>query len=507
MIQIKKNIVDLVRAVQQTVPKWLFVGTVRQAVPVDPGTACRTSPKGVPTEDSPVGVPTKDRSTPIEPLITFRILFGAMMTIGVLRFAWNGWIERLYIEPQFFFKFYGFEWVQPLGETGIYLVFGIIALSAFLVMVGLFYRAAIITFFLTFTYVELLDATHYLNHYYLVCLLAFLMIFLPANRAFSLDVWRKPGLLLKKVPAWTIQILILQLTIVYVYAGIAKLNSDWLFHAMPLAAWLPEHSDMPIIGWVFAYPWVAFAFSWAGAIYDLSIAFFLLNARTRPFAYLAVVVFHTLTGLLFNIGMFPVIMIFSTLIFFPPEFHQKLLRFSTAGFYTGRKVTRNSIQESPQRKFSKIFQTPVVKFILPAFFILQLLLPFRHIFYDGNLLWTEEGYRFSWRVMLVEKSGSTRFQVFDPETGRRAEIQNSDFLTEYQEKQMSIQPDFIVQFAHFIKQEFETRHGMANPVVTVDAYIALNGRASQQFIDPAINLAEVNDNFQPRDWVIPFKRK
>lgn len=415
------------------------------------------------------------------------------MLFGALRFSYYGWIEKLYLEPQFFFKFYGFEWVKPFGETGMYLLFAIIALSALGILLGLFYRLASILFFCSFTYVELIDATNYLNHYYLVCLLAFLLIFLPANRAFSLDVWRKPSLKINKVPAWTINIIIFQLSLVYCCAGIAKLNPDWLWQAMPLKAWLLERTDLPVLGYFFQFPQTAYVFSWAGAFYDLSIAFFLLHKTTRPFAYIAVIGFHLITQVLFNIGLFPQIMIFSTLIFFSTTFHERLLGF--IGYNPAGNAT------FAERKSSMILIRP----ILVLFVSLQLLLPFRHIFYPGNLLWTEEAYRFSWRVMLVEKAGQATFSVKDSASEKKSEIINGQYLTQFQEKQLSIQPDFILQFAHFIKEQYQQQYKYTNPIVTVDAHVALNGRASQRFIDPSINLALVEDSFLPKKWVLPLK--
>ena len=435
-----------------------------------------------------------NQSKDIAPLITFRVLFGALMMFGAIRFMMNGWIERLYVEPQFFFKFYGFEWVEPLGETGMYLLFGLIALSAGLVMLGLFYRIAIITFFLTFTYVELIDATNYLNHYYLVCLLSLIMIFLPANRAFSLDVWLRPSLKRTQVPAWTINILILQLTIVYTFAGIAKLNPDWLFRAMPLSIWLPEHTDFPIIGDLFQYSWVAYAFSWGGAIYDLSIAFFLMHRKTRTWAYLAVIGFHLMTNMLFNIGLFPMIMISSTLIFFPANVHHRWLK------WLGYK-SENGTNWQP-----KFFLWKFIKPVFCIYLAIQLFLPIRYALYPSQLLWAEEGYRFSWRVMLVEKNGLTTFFVHDPRTGRKVEITNRDYLTLFQEKQMSIQPDFILQFAHFLEKEYQEKYQIENPIVTVESHVALNGRLSRQFIDPNVNLATIDDGFETKNWVLPFKR-
>lgn len=482
------------------------------------------------------------------------------MLVGALRFMHLGWVERLYVAPRFFFKFYGFEWVENFGEMGMYLLYSLIALSAAFIMVGLFYRLAAILFFLSFTYAELIDSTNYLNHYYLVCLLAFLLIFLPAHRAYSLDVWRKPTWRLQQVPAWTINVIIFQISIVYVCAGIAKLSSDWLLRAMPLAIWLPTKANWPLLGPLFAQPWTAYAFSWAGALYDLTIPFFLLHPRTRPFAYIAVIGFHVLTKLLFNIGLFPFIMIFNTLIFFSGAWHE---RFFKVGKFGGRKwgslkwgslgvrlskrpnvqqwslLTSNQPQSRPQlttynpqpatipsstsnlqpatppqlTTYNPNSYTPadlqkkLILIALTLYFSLQVFLPFRYLFYPGHLLWTEEGYRFSWRVMLVEKVGQATFYIHDLENGRKSEVDNSKYLSLFQEKQMAIQPDMILQYAHFLAKTYEEEQGICQPKVTVNSHVALNGRRSQPFVNPNIDLAAIKDGWAPKHWIIPFRHE
>ena len=40
--------------------------------------------------------------------------------------------------------------------------------------------------------------------------------------------------------------------------------------------------------------------------------------------------------------------------------------------------------------------------LVVLFLGIQFLLPLRHLLYPGNVNWTEEGFRFAWRVMLVE---------------------------------------------------------------------------------------------------------
>lgn len=416
------------------------------------------------------------------------------MAAGAFRFMASGWIERLYGEPDFFFKFYGFEWVEPLSVTGMYWVYGIVGLSALGIMLGLFYRWSALIFWVSFTYTELTDVTNYLNHYYLVVLLGLLLLFLPAHRRFSLDVWRKPSLRVETVPAWCLYVIMLQVGIVYFYAGFAKLNADWLLRAMPLAVWLPAKADWPVAGALFAQSWSAYAFSWAGALYDLSIPFLLLNRRTRPLAYAGVIGFHVLTKLLFNIGLFPFIMIFNTLIFFPAATHERWLdRLGYGSGGAGKKL---------------IFSKKRLSWLRTGFlvyFAIQLLLPLRYLCYPGNVLWTEEGYRFAWRVMLVEKVGQATFTVRDPETGRQSEVDNSIYLTPYQEKQMSIQPDLILQYAHHLAAVYQRAYGIAQPQVTVDCFVALNGRSSRRLINPEVNLAQLEDSLWPKPWILPFE--
>ncbi|MDX1463023.1 MAG: HTTM domain-containing protein, partial [Marinirhabdus sp.] len=335
-----------------------------------------------------------NQPTQAAPLAVFRIFFGLMMFASLIRFWAHGWIEKLYLEPQFHFSFYGFEWVQPLG-TYTYLLFGICALSSILVAIGYRYRWAIIVFFLSFTYIELMDKTTYLNHYYFISCLAFLMIFLPAHRYFSFDAKRKPASAAFEIPRWTIDSIKVLLSIVYFYAGLAKLNSDWLVNAMPLKIWLPSKYDLPLLGDLLQQDWIHYAFSWGGAAYDLAIPFLLWYKPTRWFAFIMVIIFHVLTRVLFPIGMFPFIMIVSALIFFEPKFHHRILGYIAKGFRISKSIWDAQIQK--RNPFSI---PPFQKWMVGAFIVFQLLFPWRYLLYPGELFWTEEGYRFSWRVML-----------------------------------------------------------------------------------------------------------
>jgi|TARA_B110000211_G_scaffold133119_1_gene152682 hypothetical protein len=432
------------------------------------------------------------------PLIIFRIGFGFMMVYSIIRFWSKDWINTLYLQPKFHFTYYGFEWVKPLGNL-TYLLFFICGLSALFVALGFKYRVAIITFFLSFTYIELMDKTTYLNHYYFISILSFLLIFLPANSSFSIDSYLKKKSY-RLVPKWSIDAIKLLVSIVYVYAGLTKINSDWLFKAMPLKIWLPSKYDLPFIGeTLMQQNWFHYAMSWSGMIYDLTIPFLLLYKKTRWFAFGLVVFFHVFTGILFPIGMFPYVMIVSALIFFEAGFHHKIIlflkRILNYFFKLKQKIVVKEIYNFKHQKITII--------VLSLFFIVQLFLPFRYALYPNELFWTEEGYRFSWRVMLMEKMGYANFKITNSKTGNFFYVDNQDFLTPLQEKQMSFQPDFILEYAHFLGDHFKSK-GHKNIQVFVESYVALNGRLSQPFINKNIDLYQQKETFNPKEWILPF---
>jgi hypothetical protein len=426
------------------------------------------------------------------------------MLFGIIRFVSKGWVQQLYIDPQYFFGYLGFEWVKPLEGNLMYLPFILMIVAAVGILFGCLYRFSAILFFVCFTYVELLDKSNYLNHYYFVSLMSFLMILVPANRRLSIDSWIWPKLHRQTTFQWHISILKFQLAVVYVFAGIAKLNGDWLFHAQPLKTWLQAHHNIPLVGGMMQEEWLAYVFSWTGCLYDLFIVFFLLSNRFRPFAYFFVVVFHIVTWYLFPIGVFPWVMIFSTLIFFHSDTHQKVLNWFEKRFTKQPK----SFESKPLKT-----SAPILRYFLIVFIAAQLLIPFRYIAYPGNLFWNEEGFRFSWRVMLMHKEGHATFYLHDKATGRESEINNAKFLTQTQEDQMATQPDMILQYAQILKEHYDgqTLHygeytfKIEDPAIYARIYVSLNGRPSQLFVDKKQDLASLPYDLKHRDWIESFQ--
>lgn len=428
-------------------------------------------------------------------LAAFRILFGLIGLVSALRFLAYGWVDQLFVAPRFTFHYWGAAWVSPLGSAGMHAVFAAMAVLSACVALGLFYRAAIVLYVAAFTYIQLIDVTNYLNHYYLVSLLGALMALMPLNATWSLDARIFRGVRRDALPAWCTYLLRFQVGAVYTFAGLAKVNEDWLIHAQPLQIWLAARTDTPLLGPLLTQPWAAHAMSWAGCLFDLTIAFWLLVPRTRPFAYAAVLVFHALTKLLFPIGMFPFIMVGAAAVFFSPSWPRRFLprRWAHA---RSADVTRAVAPVAAPAWLKPALAAAA------AYMALQLFLPFRTHLYGGNVRWHEQGMRFSWRVMLREKNGSVTYRVTDPRTGRVNEVPPRKYLDHRQERDFSSQPDLILQLAHRIADDFEAREGV-RPTVHVDALVSLNGRRPARLIDPDVDLARTPDSLARAAWILP----
>ncbi len=409
--------------------------------------------------------------------LLFRWTFGLVMALACARFFYHGWIEQFYESPQFSFKYWGFSWVPVPKGAALRLLFASMGLLALLVAWGRFHHLAMPAFFLVFAWIELLDVTNYLNHYYLITVLALLMSFMPVGKKLN-----QTG----QVPRWVVWTLRGQFGIVYFFAGVAKLKYDWLFLGEPLHTWMLAKADVLGPFSFLAQRSFAIAGSWAAALFDLSIVFFLFFGKTRPIAFAAVLIFHGVTGYLFPIGLFPYLMVAGASLFFAPAWPQKYLKVL--------KVLPDA--SCGARKLPKWGV-----YLLTAHFTVQILLPFRHHLYSGPVTWHEQGMRFAWNVMLVEKAGIVRFTV-KTQDGRRLEVSPDEFVQCNQKKMMSTQPDLILQLAHHIGRKYQREFNQ--PVsVYADSYVSRHGRPSRRLIDPSVDLMQQRDSLFPKAWVLP----
>jgi hypothetical protein len=406
----------------------------------------------------------------------FRIGFGLVGVILVARFFAMGWIDSLLVEPAYHFPYPGLEWVRPWPAPWMHLHFVVIGLAAAGVTLGYRYRLSASVLVVALGYVELIDRSLYLNHYYWIVLTAAVMVFLPLHAVWSIDarVGRAPV----SYQAWVVWALRFQVGMVYFFAGLAKLNGDWLLRAEPLSTWLPARSELFLIGPLLTLPVTAVAASWLGAIFDLTIVGWLSWRRTRPFAYCAIAVFHTVTWILFpSIGLFPLLMTLSVLVFFEPGWPER--------------VSTTRTPSAPQRAPAKI--SPGWALAGATYALLMVALPLRHHLAPGDVKWNGEGYLGSWQVMLSEKSASADFIVTDPSTGDTWNVPPPQYLTERQQMVMATDPVMIRQAATLVAAD------IGGPVrVAADVRLSFNGRPNQQFTNPEVVISD-----QPVNAPIP----
>lgn len=426
----------------------------------------------------------------IAPLVFFRVGFGALMLWEVWRYFHYDRIARYYVEPQFYFHYWGYHWLAPLHGDGMFwLFYGLGALSV-LILLGAAYRVSIALFWLGFTYVFLLDKAQYLNHFYLISLISFLMVFIPSHRALSVDAWLRPSLRAGVAPTWALWTLRGQMAVVYVFGGIAKINADWLA-GEPMRSWMADRTDFPLIGRWFTTEPMVYLFSYGGLLLDLLIVPFLLWRHTRLPALVLALGFHLANDRLFNIGIFPWLAIAATLIFLPPRV-----------FRLGQvPAALNAPVPAPPRHTQRWILAG-----LALYFTVQVLLPLRHWLYSGNPSWTEEGHTLAWHMRLRAKSGEAFLYASSPSTGNLWQLPSEDFLSARQYEQMKDNPHMILRFAHWLADGLHTQ-GTPDAQIRAWSMVSLNSRAPQLLIDPTADLTQAQDNLLPADWILPLVQR
>jgi hypothetical protein len=430
-------------------------------------------------------------------LVWLRVTFGLILFYEMAVYAWNGWITYVYAGPPFHFTYYGFSWVQPWPGWGMHAHFALLGVLALMIAAGCFYRVASALFAVGWTYLFLLDQSNYNNHLYFICILAFFMPFLPAHRSFSVDARRHPELRSDWVPAWSLWLLRAQVGIVYFFGGVAKLNADWLLHAQPLLTWMEEERGLPLLGPVLAWDPTAWFMSWSGMLIDLLAFPLLVWRRTRPFMVLVLMSFHTLNSIIFEIGIFPYLMVALTLLFLEPDWPRRVLaRFAPA------RAGREPRPPAPAR-LTRLQAVGMA--VIAVHLVIQLAMPLRKHLYPGNTMWTGEGWRFSWHMMLRDVDAELAVLVTDPVTGRSWTVDPSDLLTPNQVHKMERNPDMLVQFAHYVKRRM-AEEGHRNVQVRFADKASLNGRTRQRRLDARTDFTTVERRlWPPLDWVVPLE--
>jgi vitamin K-dependent gamma-carboxylase len=369
----------------------------------------------------------------------------------------------------------------------MYIYFLLMGTLGICIALGYKYRISIISFTLLWTAVYLMQKTSYNNHYYLLILISAIMIFLPANADYALDAKQNPAKGSRTMPAYVNWIIVFQLFIVYTFAAIAKLYGDWLDFGFIKVLMAPK-ANYPIIGSFLQQHWAHVIIGSAGILFDFLIIPALLWKPTRKIAFVVAIFFHIFNSIVFQIGIFPYLSLAFLVFFFEPETIRRI-------FFKNRVPFQgNEIQIPPNRNL-----------LLSAFgvyFLIQLALPVRHHFIKDDVLWTEEGHRMSWRMMLRSRTGTISFKVVNKEDGTFKFARLDDYLTKAQQRKIASYPDFIWQFAQYLKKE--STDGGEEIAVYATSRVSINGKPLRTFIDPKVDLAaEPWYHLSHHSWILP----
>lgn len=427
-------------------------------------------------------------------LVLFRVVFGLLISIEAFGAIATGWVRRTVVEPDFTFNFIGFEFLQPLVGDTMYFYFLLMGILGLMVMFGCKYRFSILAYALMWSGAYLLQKSAYNNHYYLMMLLCWIMAILPAHRWLSIDAKLKPEIKANSMPQWCLLILILQVWIVYTFAWTAKLYPDWL-NGNTIALFMSSKKEYWLIGDVLQLEWIQQSIIYVGILFDLLIIPLLLWKRTRVIAFAISVFFHLFNSVVFQIGIFPYMSIAFALFFFSSETLKK--RFIPIKYQANVKseVTSKSSYKRSQND-------GLLLGLLAIYFIIQLALPLRHWFFTDDVLWTEEGHRLSWRMMLRSKSGRVAIWVADKKNGKKRRYNHRILLKNKQRYSFKTKPDMMWQLAKRIK-DIEAEKGI-DAAVYIDAKVQVNGGPFHQFTDPNVDIAAQEwQHFKHNQWILP----
>lgn len=422
-------------------------------------------------------------------LIVFRIIFGLLCFLESVGAILTGWVKMTLIDPKFTFNFIGLDFLQPIPGNGMYSYYAIMSIFGLFIMLGYKYRFSMFCFTIMWSATYLMQKASYNNHYYLLMLLSSIMVFLPAHKYASIDAKLNPNLKSYSMPNWCKWVFVIQLFIVYTCASVAKMYPDWL-DTTTMELLMKGKQNYLLVGDLLQQKWLHYILAYGGILFDGLVIPLLLFKPTRKYIFFISIVFHLFNSIIFQIGIFPYLSLAFTLFFFEPETIQNLF-LKKKPFYNAKEV------------FIPNYKRPLVV-LSSIYFLLQIGLPMRHHFIEDDVLWTEEGHRLSWRMMLRIKSGYATYRVENKDTGVKTYVKLEDYLTKKQQRLATSKPDVIWQFTQYLKKEFQAKG--EDVAVFINCKVSVNGKPYKQLINPEVDLANVDWNvFKHSNWILPSK--
>lgn len=407
-------------------------------------------------------------------LIFFRFFTGIFLICELINGLFLGKITQ-YTAPSFHFSYLLTPFIKPFPYWGVIAQYILIMVCAVCVSLGKFYRISSVVLFLSFTHLFLSEQSEYINHAYLYCLMLFwLMVFPLGEKEIS-----------STHPRWMLWLVLFHLSLAYFFAGVAKVNHDWL-SGTPMDLFLASRKDH-LLSFIYLHPKAPLFFSWGGLLFDLCISFLMIIPFTRVWAFILATIFHLSNVAMFGLASFPWYCLALTSLFFSPSWPRKIWGFRT-------------LLKNNNEKMSSFTLNQNTALIVSLYLIIHLLLPFRHLAYPHSTSWSEEAHQFSWRMMLRTKSGYMGL-VGQKENGTHFIINPLLYLTPRQVEKMKGHPDMILQFAHFVGEEFLKKGHKIK--IFCHSMISLNNHPPRPLIDPKVNLLEVRRSLKPYDFILP----
>ncbi len=419
------------------------------------------------------------------PLTLYRILFGLLMLVESWGAIATGWVNSAFVEPRWTFPLRGFEALRVLSGPWMLGYFAAMGCAALGVTLGWRYRWSAATLAVLWTGAYLAQKSHYNNHYYLAVILCWLMAFLPAHRDRSLDV--RSGRVQRQVtcPAWIHRVFRVQLLIVFTYAAVNKFYPGWL-NGDYLRLNLGSKGDRWPLGALVVKPWFQTFTIYAAIVFDAVVIPCLMIKRTRWWAFAGLVGFNLFNSIVFRIGIFPYMVIATTVFFFVDLF-----------------------RSTPPGEESVAGGDPLrgLHVAVGVLMAVQLVLPLRHHLIPGDVTWTEEGHRMSWRMMLRSKSGVIMLDAKDGASGRRWTVPLQKFVGPRQLSRVAVNPEFLYQLVQILKEHYRAEGVSELELRAGYSAVSLNGNPAAPLYDPAVDLTRVRWSFLGRDdWVLDAPR-
>lgn len=430
----------------------------------------------------------------------FRILVGIVLFCQTSWFIGVDFISENIYKPVVHFQF--FEFLSPLPKNIMKLLMFCLLTSSALITIGKWFKYACAFFCISFTYLWLLDKGYFNNHYYFISLLTFLLMFTNA------DSWGAVGTNEKSrktsIPYWQVFIIKAQIVIVFFVAGVNKLNPYWMYEFQPMKHILETKALVD------GYPWlnseVYFAiFSWFGMAFDILIGFLLWIKPTRKIAIILYVIFNITNFWLFHnigeIGFFPFLLLACLAIFISPQKVAQKFSFNK-NEKRQNKINVRGVNLSATSKGREA----LIYYSLVTYIIFHLILPFRHLLYEGNVDWTGEGQRFSWRMKIMYKESDMHFYLVEEGRTEKREVNVNSFLTQKQYTNLIYYPDLIPEVAKYIKKE-GIRRGIKNPRVVADYKIGFMGGEKRYLVNPDTDLSQLSSfSLSHPTWILPLNQ-